>query len=232
MKKIILLSVFVYAFSFIGKSQIFNITDGTAVNDDKARPCITVTFEPGASEAKKAWKSYLKKKYDLKLKNDHGDDLKAEEAVFPAVTSRTMDFYTRFEKDKENHTTKMNVFVKFGYDIYLNKTDNPSEYSSLLSIIKDFSVEFLRTYYNDNLSDLNSELAKIKKEQRNTVKENEDLASDIEKNKQTIEDLKKENEQKTAQIETNKKTIETLTEKVTAKKEEIQKMNELINGIK
>ncbi|RLD47979.1 MAG: hypothetical protein DRI94_13185 [Bacteroidetes bacterium] len=232
MKKIILLSVFFYVFSFIGKSQTFNIAEGTAVNDDMARPCITVTFEPDASEAKKAWKNYLKKKYDLKLKSDRGDDLKAEEAVFPAVTSRTMDFYTRFEKDKDNHTTKMNVFVKFGYDIYLNNTDNPSEYSSLMSIVKDFSVEFLRTYYSDNLEILNSELAKTEKEQAHTLKENETLASDIEKNKQTIEDLKKENEEKTAQIEANKKTIVTLTEKVTAKKEEIQKMNEVINGIK
>ncbi|NOZ36330.1 MAG: hypothetical protein GXO80_13660 [Chlorobi bacterium] len=232
MKKIILLSVFVYAFSLIGKSQIFNIQDGTAVNDDKARPCITVTFEPDASEAKKAWKSYLRKKYDLKLKNDRGNDLKAEEAVFPAVTSRTMDFYTRFQKNKDDNTTKMNVFVKFGYDIYLNKTDNPSEYASLMSIIKDFSVEFLRTHYNDRLKDLNSELAKTEKKQASTVKENESLASDIEKNKQTIEDLKKENTDKTAQIDTNKKAIETLTENVKAKKEEIQKMTDVINGIK
>ncbi len=232
MKKIILLSVFISVFSFIGKSQIFNIADGTAVNDDKARPCITVTFEPDASEAKKAWKNYLKKKYDLKLKSDRGDDLKAEEAVFPAVTSRTMDFYTRFEKDKDNHTTKMNVFVKFGYDIYLNNTDNPSEYASLMSIIKDFSVEFLRTHYNDKLEELNSELAKTEKKQNNTLKENETLASDIEKNKQTIENLKKENEDKTTQIEENKKAIETLIEQVKAKKEEIQKMNEVINGIK
>ncbi len=232
MKKIILLSVFVYVFSFIGKSQIFNIADGTAVNDDMARPCITVTFEPDASEAKKAWKNYLKKKYDLKLKSDRGDDLKAEEAVFPAVTSRTMDFYTRFEKNKDDNTTKMNVFIKFGYDIYLNKTDNPSEYASLMSIIKEFSVEFLRTHYTDRLAELNSVLAKTEKEQANTVKENETLAGDIEKNKQTIEDLKKENEEKSAQIETNKKTIVTLTETITAKKEEIQKMNEVINGIK
>lgn len=232
MKKIILLSVFVYVFAFIGKSQVFNITDGTAVNDDKARSCITVTFEPDASEAKKAWKNYLKKKYDLKLKSDHGNDLKAEEAVFPAVTSRTMDFYTRFEKNKDDNTTKMNVFVKFGYDIYLNKTDNPAEYASLMSIIKDFSVEFLRTHYNEKLSDINAELAKTEKEQTKKIKENETLVSDIERNKQTIEDLKKENEEKTAQIETNKKTIESLTEKVTSKKEEIQKMNDLINGIK
>ncbi len=227
-----LLSVLFLSLFLTGKAQIFNIADGTAVNDDKARPCITVTFEPDASEAKKAWKSYLKKKYDLKLKNDRGDDLKAEEAVFPAVTSRTMDFYTRFEKDKDNNTTKMNVFVKFGYDIYLNKTDNPSEYASLMNIIKDFSVEFLRTHYTDQLEKLNSELAKTEKQHTKTIEENENLASDIEKNKQTIENLKKENEEKAAQIETNKKTIEELAEKVKAKKEEIQKMNETINGIK
>ncbi len=232
MKKIILLSIFVYAFSLYGKAQVFNISSGTAVNDDKARPCITVTFEPSASEAKKAWKSYLKKKYDLKLKNDRGDDLKAEEAVFPAVTSRTMDFYTRFEKNKEDNTTKMNVFIKFGYDIYLNQTDNPSEYSSLMSIIKDFSVEFLRTHYNEQLAELNKELAKTEKQQANTVKENETLASDIEKNKQTIEDLKQENIEKADQIEKNKKTIETLAGELLKKKEEIQKVNEVINGIK
>ncbi len=231
MKKIILLSLF-FALFTVAKAQLFNITEGTAVNDDKARPCITVTFEPDASEAKKAWKNYLKKKYDLKLKNDKGNDLKAEEAVFPAVTPRTMDFYTRFEKNKDDNTTKMNVFVKFGYDIYLNKTDNPSEFASLMSIVKDFAIEFLRTHYNEQLAALNKELSKIEKEHANTIKENENLANDIEKNKQTIENLKKENIEKADRIEKNKKTIETLAEEAVKKKEEIQKMNELINGIK
>ncbi len=232
MKKFILLSVLAFSISVTGKSQIFNIKDGTAINDDKARPCITITFEPDASEAKKAWKNYLKRKYDLKLKNDRGNDLKAEEAVFPAVTSRTMDFYTRFNRNKDNNTTDMNVFIKFGYDIYLNKTDNPNEYSALMSILKDFSVEFLRAHYNEKLAELNKELAKTEKEKENTIKENETLANDIEKNKQTIEDLKKENKEKSARIETNKENVETLTEKVTEKKEEILKLTNLINEIK
>lgn len=232
MKKIILLSAFVYAFSLFSTAQVFNIKDATAVVNDMARPCISVTFEPDAKEAKKAWKSFLKKKYDLKLKNDKGDDLKAEEVVFPAVTSRTMDFYTKFDKDKKEHTTTMNVLISFGYDVYLNKNDNSSEHSALMGIVKEFSVEFLRSYYNKNLEDLNKELANLSKDKTGKIKENESLANDIEKNKQTIIDLKKENEDKAKLIEDNKKKVEALGTDYTKKTEEIKKMNELINGIK
>ncbi len=232
MKKIILLSTFVYVFSIVANAQVFTIKDATAVVKDMARPCISVTFEPDAKEAKKAWKNFLKKKYDLKLKSDKGDDLKAEEVVFPAVTSRTMDFYTKFEKNKKEHTTTMNVLISFGYDVYLNKNDNSSEYSALLGIVKEFSIEFLRSYYNESLEDLNKELAKLSKDKTGTIKENEDLANDIEKNKQTIIDLKKENEDKAKLIEENKKKVEALGTDYTKKAEEIKKMNELINGIK
>lgn len=232
MKKIILLSVLFYAFSVMSNAQVFTIKDATAVVNDMARPCISVTMEPKAKEIKKAWKSFLKKKYDLKLKSDKGDDLKAEEVVFPAVTSRTMDFYTKFEKNKKEHTTTMNVLISFGYDVYLNKNDNSSEYSALLGIVKEFSVEFLRSYYNENLEKLNKELAKLSKEKTGTIKDNENLANDIEKNKQTIIDLKKENEDKAKLIEENKKKVEALGTDYTKKAEEIKKMTELINGIK
>lgn len=232
MKKIILLSVFFYAFSFIADSQIYSIMDGTGVVNDMARTCISITFEPGSKEASKAWKDFLKKKYDFKVKSDKKDDLKAEEAMFPAVTSRTMDFFTKFEKNKDENTTTMNVFISFGYDIYLNQTDNPSEHSALMTIMKEFSLEFLREHYNKGLEELNAVLAKTEKEKNKTISENENLAKNIENNKQTIIDLTKENEDKAAQIETNKKTIETLKEDVLKKKEEIQNMNDVINGIK
>ncbi|MCF6364719.1 MAG: hypothetical protein L3J35_00805 [Bacteroidales bacterium] len=232
MKKIVLLSVFLYAISFFASSQIYSISDGTGVVNDMARPCISITFEPSAKDAAKAWKDFLKKKYDFKLKSDKKDDLKAEEAMFPAVTSRTMDFFTKFEKNKDDNTTTMNVFISYGYDIFLNKADNPSEHSALMTIMKEFSLEFLREHYNKGLEELNAALAKIEKNKSKTISENENLANTIEKNKQTIIDLTKENEEKTALIETNKKTIETLKEDVIKKKEEIQKMNNVINGIK
>lgn len=232
MKKLILLSVLMYSFSFFANSQVYSINDGTAVVNDMARPCISVTMEPEAKEIKKAWKSYLKKKYDLKLKGAKGDDLKGEEVVFPAVTARTMDFYTKFKRDKKEKTTTMNVLISFGYDVYLNKNDNSKEYSSLMTIIKEFSLEFLRGYYNESLQDLNKEFAKSEKERDKTINENVKLASDIEKNKQTIIDLKKENEEKSSNIEKNKELIEQLKEKVIEKQEEIKKMTDLINGIK
>ncbi len=234
MKQFFLLSVLISGLLFTGRAQVFNITDGNDFIGDKARPCISVTFEPDASEAKKAWKAYLKKKYDLKLKKDKGNDLKMEEGLFPAITSRTIDFYTRFESDKkkDKNTTKMNVFVKFGYDVFLNKADNLSEYNALRTIIKDFAIEFLRGSYDEKLRILSGELIKIEKKKQKTIKDNENLSKNIEKNTKTIEDLKKESEDNKKQIEENKKAIETLTKDVDAKKAEIQKMSKLVNEIK
>jgi|GEM_PF-2174187 hypothetical protein len=232
MKNFILLSLFTYIIAFSAQAQKFRIEESSGFMNDKARPCISIVFEPSSKEAKDAWKDYLKKKYDLKLKSDKGDDLKLEAGIFPAVSSKTMDFTTKFETNKDDGTTKMNVFISYGYDIFLNKTDNPSEHSALLAIMKDFSLEFLREYYNKSLADLNSQLSKIEKNRDKTIGDNENLAKDIENNKQTIINLTKENEEKAKLTETNKATIETLKTDVVKKQEEIQKMNEIINGIK
>jgi hypothetical protein len=231
MKKSLLLFLVIVSFAYFAKAQVYTIKDGTAVNNDMARPCITVEFEPDAKEAGDQWKSFLKKKYDFKLKSDKKDDLISEACVFPAISPRTMDFITRFEKNKETNTTKMNVFVSFGYDVYVNKTDNPSEYNALMNILKEFSVEFLRTHYNEKLSELNDELLQTEKNRDNTIKSNEDLANTIEKNKQTIIDLTKQNEQNVITIENNKKAIETLNQQITVKKEAVLKLSNLINGI-
>jgi hypothetical protein len=231
MKKCLLLFVAVIGIAYFAKAQVYTIKDGTAVNNDKARPCITVEFEPDAKEAAEEWKNFLKKKYDFKLKNDKKDDLIAEASVFPAISSRTMDFVTRFEKNKETNTTKMNVFVSFGYDVYVNKTDNPNEYNALMNILKEFSVEFLRNHYNEKLNEMNNDLLQTEKNRDNTIKSNEDLANTIEKNKQTIIDLTKENEQHGITIENNKKSIETLNQQITVKKDAVLKLTNLINGI-
>lgn len=231
MKKFLLVIVAISCFAYFGKAQVYSIKDGTAVNNDMARPCITVEFEPDAKEAGEEWKNFLKKKYDFKLKSEKKDDLIAEECVFPAISSRTMDLITRFEKNKETNTTQMHVFVSFGYDVYVSKTDNPTEYNALMSIIKEFSVEFLRKHYNDQLQEMNDDLMQTEKNKEKTIKSNEDLASTIEKNKQTIIDLTKQNEDNVIQIENNKKAIETLTQDITVKKEAVQKLSNLINGI-
>ena len=229
MKKLILLSAFIYVLSFFANSQVYSIKDGTATVNDMARPCITITLEPKAKEVSKAWKKYIKDKYDLKQKGAKKNNLEAKEVVFPAVTSRTMDMYTIFD---EGDSTTMSVLISFGYDVYLNKGDNPREHSALESIIKEFSLEFLRTYYNESLTNLNKELADISKKQTKTVKDNEGLTGDIELNKQKIEELKQDNINNTKLIESNKEIIEKLKESYTEKSEEIKKMNELINGIK
>jgi hypothetical protein len=78
---------------------------------------------------------------------------------------------------------------------------------------------------------MNDDLMQTEKNKEKTIKSNEDLASTIEKNKQTIIDLTKQNEDNVIQIENNKKAIETLTQDITVKKEAVQKLSNLINGI-
>ncbi len=231
MKKIMLIFVILLGIAINARSQVYSIKDGSFVNNDMARPCITVEFEPDAKEAGDEWKNFLKKKYDLKLKSDKKDDLIAEACVFPAISSRTMDLITRFEKNKETNTTKMHVFVSFGYDMYVSKNEHPTEYNALMGIVKEFSVEFLRKHYSDKLKDMNDDLLQTEKEKEKTIKNNEDLANTIEKNKQTIIDLTKQNEEHVVSIENNKKAIETLIQQITVKKEAVQKLSNLINGI-
>lgn len=229
MKTTILVSILMTTFIITGFSQNKIIKNARVLLNEKTRPCISLLMEPESKEVKKAWEKYLKDRYDFKLKNAKGDDLKAEKTTFLNISSNRLDFYTKITRKQNKKITRMDVFVAFGYDIYLNRKEHLKEYESLLYIIEEFYTIFLREYYVEHIEDFNKELKSYTKDKEKLIADNSKLKEDLLSiNKK---ESKEEYEEKTIQIKKNKIDIKNLDKNISRIKDKIQSMNEKLNKL-
>jgi len=194
-------------------------TDATIDYDDAERPCIQVNLDPETKTLKKAWKKYLKDKYDFKLKGigflSNKDLLSAEEIHFGSLTSKQIDFYTHISEDENG--SEMKVFVRFGYDIYLNEKDYPTEYAKLNNILEGFLADYLPRYYQYKVNDTEERIEKL-------TKETADLKDEIADDSDNIKELKKEIEDLESQVEANNKLLEEANNKLIKRKEKLKRI--------
>ncbi len=218
MKHLFLTIIFALPVVFGMAQAPYQVEESNAEDDKISRPCITAKFSPTPKEASEAWKDYMKDKHDVKLKGLRKEDLIGKEVVVNAITPRTIDLTTRFVREKSSELTTMNVFVSFGYDLYLTKADYAKEHNALKNLVKNFTVAFLTEYYADKVKDAENALKKVQKDKEKKIKRVGKLEDNIKSNKEKIEDLKKENEEKTEEIAKTKEEIEELSKVVTEKK--------------
>lgn len=204
---------------FIGSiavCQTISPEDGTIEHEKKSRPCIQVNVDPETKTLKKAWRDYLKKNYDVKLKGigflTNKDLLKAEQLIIPVISPNTMDFYTEIIENENG--SQMKVFASFGYDIYINAADMPKEYIQLRKIMDDFLQSYIPNYYQELIQDkekvvrvLSKDQAKLQKSINKDTKsvkkmtrQLESLEKDISKNKQELEETETKLKNRTQQL--------------------------------
>jgi hypothetical protein len=193
--------------------------DATINFDEAQRPCIQVKLDPEPKTLKEAWKDYLKDNYDFKLKGigflRNKDLLSAEEINVAKISSKQIDFYTHISEDENG--SEMKVFVRFGYDIYLNKEDYPNEYETLTVILKDFLNEYLTKYYQEKVNDTEERIEELEDETTDLKEEIADDTASIKKLKKEIEDLE-------SQVESNNKLLEEANNKLIKRKEKLERV--------
>lgn len=183
--------------------------DATVNFDNDQRPCIQTNLDPEPKTLKKAWRNYLKDNYDFKLKGigflSNKDLLSAEKIIVPQISSDAMDFYTQILEDENG--SEMKVFVRHGYDIYINKNNYPNEYKTLHEILENFIKFYIPKYHQNKINDTEKRIEKL-------TDETEDLQEDISDNTSTIANLKKEIEKLEDELKSNTEMLETANKKL------------------
>jgi hypothetical protein len=171
-------------------AQNVNPQKATIEHNGAMRTCVVINLDPEPKPLKKAWKSFLKDNYDLKIKGigflTNKDLLYAKDVVIEEISSKRMDFYTRIIEDEVG--SEMKVFASFGYDIYIDQDETPEEFKVMNKMLKDFLAVYLPKYYK-------SEVKATKKKVKKLSKDVNGLKKDISKNNEEIEDLTEEIEE-------------------------------------
>ena len=188
--------------SYAIQAQSITPTKSTVEHNEHLRPCIIVHLEPETRTLKKAWVKFLKKEYDLKLKGagflTNKELLSAEKVVVEKLSFKEMDFYTYIVEDEKG--SEMNVFVSFGYDIYVNEVDYPNEFQSMNDILAEFLRGYLPGYYNDKIKSSSKKVNSLKKEINS-------LTKDINKNSRKIEEHKEDAIKLNTEVSSNQEKL-------------------------
>lgn len=206
--------------SFLNAQQLIQIKDASIDFDGKERPCIQVNVDPNPELLKEEWRDYLDDNYGFKLKGigflSDKDLLSAKEIEVEELSSRQIDFFTRVVEGENG--SEMKVFVRFGYDIYLSKSDNPSEYNTLRNMLDGFLKEYLPAYYAAQI-----------KETEDLIDELSDETEDLE---EAISDDTAEAAKLQDRIKNSEENLKSKTKKLIEAKSKLKNREESLKRIK
>lgn len=209
------------AVSQISFSQELLINDGTARYKKDDYPAVVVYMEPKTDDVKKAWKDFLKDRYDVRLRGygflTNRDVLSAENVDFDALSTNDIDFYTEVIED--NNLTKMSVFASLGDNVNIGLGNDYRQYYQMKGIVQNFLDTYLRKYYEDQVEDAGKRVSDLEKNRN-------DKQSTIADNEKEIIRLQAENQRLAQEVNQNR------TDYVTAQEELTQRRIKLDNIIR
>ncbi len=215
MNKFIIVAI-TFLLSCLSFGQSIVPQDAKVIHDKVSKPCLSIVVDPSTDELKDAWEDYLAKNHSLKLKGTgfltNKDVLTAKGVVVTDVSLKTMDFYS--EIIEVEGKTSMKLFAAFGYDIYINNADYPTEYAALKKIMTTFLNQYIPAYYNDKIELHTKEVSGLTKDQGK-------LNKSIEKNKKNIDKMTSKIEKMTSENEKSDKKLEEVETKLKAEKEKL-----------
>ncbi|MEA2043625.1 MAG: hypothetical protein U9N85_13870 [Bacteroidota bacterium] len=167
LKNILISSVLIFLYSFSFSQQRTIIIDSTVLYDGKLRPALSATVETeGERDLRKFIQHYYKKK-DIDF-DYHGNLLSAVKIAVPELSQQTMDLYIELIPKGENSAT-ISCMMRYGYDIYIEKVNYPTEYLKLKKSYALMIKSYLQSFYEDEIDDLQDELKNVQKDKKKLV---------------------------------------------------------------
>ena len=216
-------------FSFLVATPILRAIEtkpklGTFKHNEAERTCLEINLESSVDETMDAWITFMKKNYDVKLSGtgwfNTGSLLKAEKVIIPQISENEMDFYTNVEENAEGNT-RMQVFVAFGYDLYVNRKEFPNEFAQTKLIFQEFLNQHLKSFYHNEVTKSEEMVKDLRKTVTKKEKSYAKKEKKIEQLNQELEALKKE----------EKELQEKMEAAANALKENEKKLNEVLNKV-
>lgn len=184
MKKIYGLLMAAFICTIHANAQTFTIDTSTINFENKLRPCLVVQYDASPKEVKKAWASYMKKNYKIKIKGisliSDKRIIDAQDVSIPFISDKRMNMYASVE-DKPTGS-ELRYFMSFGYDFFIGPENYPSSFQAMDSLLKNFSEIFLTKFYADETADY---LKEIKGYERDIKKKNKSIEKNIKSSKKS-----------------------------------------------
>lgn len=193
MKYIVISFLLSVLFIFQGTTHAQNLVpvESTIEHADKLRPCLLVYVDPEPKTLKKAWRDFLKEKYDFKLKGigflSNKDVLSAKKVTLPAISPNALDFYTEIVPDANG--SQMKVFASYGYEVYIDPNEHPEAFQQLKTIFSTFLQTYIPNYYQELVDDTEDVVKDLMKDQRKLKKSITKDAKKVEKFTAKIKEL-------------------------------------------
>lgn len=216
-KKLLLIAMYSITTQLVGQTSVQPF-EATIQYDDAQRPCIQVNLDPEPKTLKEAWKDYLKDNYDLKIRGigflTNKDLLSAEGVVMSQVSAKEMDFYTHIVENENG--SEMKLFIRLGYDIYINPKNYPNEYAALQEVLESFIKFYVPKYMEQQIKDTEEAVKKL-------THEKDDLSENIQEKSNEIDELKQEIREKEAELTTNQEALSLTERKLSNRKEKLER---------
>jgi len=207
--------------------QTLEIEDSSVEYKDERHASLKAEIDPDPKAIKKAWQDYLKENHDVKIKGIgflvNKDVLKGEQVSFSNLPVEPVNFYTKVVS--EGDRSVMSVFAFDGNDEFIDQNKHPEMYDGIRSMLTSFLEEFLNTFYQgkineveENISDLEDEIADLEKD----ISDNRDQ---IEENKKEIENLRDDNNDMEKEIEDKEVRLQKIREKLIKKQNDLDNVN-------
>ncbi len=221
--KLFLLGLMNITLLLSANAQTISPTESTIQHKDAQRPCLSVVVDPTEDELEDAWEDFLKDNYKIKLGGagflGMGNLLVDEEVIVPAISGKTMDFYTNIKKTEDG--TEMKVFAAFGYDVYVDPVEMPAEHKAIKTMMTKFLSEYLPEYFREKVEisekrvkKLTKAGEKLEKKQKKYAEKIEDLKKDIEETEKALEENQTANATESALLKERKAKLERILQEI------------------
>ena len=146
-----------------------------------------------------------------KTKSD-SQDVVIYNQIFDAILSQRLLPGTKLVE--EDGKVEMQVFGRFGYDVYINPETAPKDFENMRALLQKFVNEYLLQVYAEKIKAQGKILDDLRDDEEDFQDDLSDLKSDIQDNKEDIEELKKENEEYTKEMVDLRKLSEIQNDKI------------------
>ncbi|MCB9082445.1 MAG: hypothetical protein H6555_12135 [Lewinellaceae bacterium] len=185
----------------IAAAQQLELQDGSYNYRNQNCPAVQISFPVEQKTLARAWRDYLRRKYDVKLKGigilGTRDLLSAVNAPFPEVGGPgNMDFFTHFAAQNEG-IIRMSVFASIGDTFIGPWNQHAGPYQTTRNIVGAFLSEFIPDYYAAELKNARKEVDALKKAlstYRRTIERNERTVLKLQKENKDLEERIREEE--------------------------------------
>jgi len=168
-------------------------------------------------DATKAW-GKLMKEYNSKTdKIKTAEDYLSPDASIPSLGEVLIDVYAQFQETPEG--TYITAFFDLE-GVYLNSDMHKEKTAAAIELLRLFATDVAKESITEKVKDETKKLDKLKREQKELIKDKEDYEKDIQEAKKTIEQREKSLKENASAQETNKKELAeqaAITAKIKAK---------------